>query len=389
MTNERRRRSRPTEENDMRTVTTTVALGVTAVVALGLTGCGAPPGVVGGATGSALPVYEDFDAMDAGEREEALVAAAEEEGEVTVYLRADDVFQELEDAFEAEYDVDVTIVNPGRVDVVRQQVLEQAAAGRMEADLVEVFTSDLELVYGEQGIAAPMPEFLAQASADPSLATEFAVETVQYPWVPVWNTDLVTGDNVPTTWEDFLDPFWEDRLVIASGTQDWYFGWFQILTEQEGMSTAEFAELFAGIAANVSVVDSNNPAAAGVASGEYYANPANALVSAQRIGEAAPITWEPAFDKTVITPAGIGLMADAPNPAAAMLFAQWYLEEGLEIVEKEQFVVTHPNETDLAGAELYRADLSGITSEEFQQWRTAYDALVKGGEDILPAYVQD
>lgn len=374
-------------KHPLRTTAVIGALGITATL---VAGCGPSPSAGGagaGTLGTAKAVYEQFDAMSSSERESALVEAAEQEGEITAYLRSDDVFQELEDAFEAKYDIDLTLVNPGRVDVVRQQVLEQAAAGRMEADLVEVFTSDIELVYGEQGVAAPVPAFVADSAPDPSLNTTFAIETVQYPWIPLWNTDAITEP--PRSLEDFLTPEYAGKMVIATGVQEWYLGWFQILTVEGDMSIDDFETLFRGIASNTSVVDSNNPAAAGVASGEYVASPGVALVSAQRIGDEAPMTWSPSWEKTVVSPAGIAFMSDAPHPAAAMLFAQWYITEGADILEKEQFVVQNPNETDLADTELYRPDLTGMTSEQFAEWRVAYDNLIKGKDDILPAYVRE
>lgn len=362
--------------------------GIAAVGALSLSGCGPSPSAQDASSGG-TDVYAEFDGMPDGERQDALVAAAEEEGEVTAYLRADDVFQEIEDAFEAEYDIDLTLVNPGRVSTVRQQVFEQASAGRMEADVVEVFTSELNLLYGGEGVAAPVPEFLAKSASDPSLVSEFAIETLQYPYVPLWNTAAVTGEDVPTTYEDFLKPFWKERLVLATGNEEWYRGTFQILTGEGGMSVSEFKELFTQIMENTSVVDSNNPASAGVASGEYYGNPAAALVTAQRIA-GAPLGWEPPFEQTVVIPAGISLMADAPHPTAAMLFAQWYMGEGgSDILEEEQFVSQNPNEKDLIGADLYRPDDSGMTAAQLDEWRTAYDNLTKGKGDILPAYVEE
>lgn len=368
-----------------RRVAAAAALGL---VALAVSGCGGSPSTAAeGEISAAQEAYLAFDEMPDDTRMDELVKAAEEEGTVTAYLRSDDVFAELEAAFEAKYEIDLRIVNPGRVSIVRQQIFEQSSAGRLEADVVETYTHELNTMYAESGVVAEIPEFLGEEAVSPDLISPHAIETIQYPFMPVWNSSLVQGENVPQTVEDYLNPIWANKLVMATGNEAWYLTEFQRRTA-DGMSVPEFEKLFRTIAANASSADSNNPAAAGIASGQYLGGIGIAMVSAQRIGATAPIAWEGKGEPTVVIPAGLGLLREAKNPAAAMLFSQWYMTEGSDIIEKEQFAVQNPAEKDLAGSELVRPDYKELDGKKLEAWRVAYDNLLKGSESVVPEYVK-
>lgn len=367
-----------------RTLTALVAVSM-----LGLTACGgSPSAAIATEESEAQKVYKSFDEMPDAERNDALVKAAEEEGTVTAYLRSDDVFAEIEKAFESKYDIDLKLVNPGRVSVVRQQVMEQAKAGKLEADVVETYTHELNTMYAESGVVAETPKFLASIQDDPNLSTKYAIETMQYPFIPVWNSKIISGDDTPTKLADFANEAFGDKMVMATGNEIWYMTEFQTRTAN-GMSVEDFEKTFKEIAGRSNTADSNNPAAAGIASGQYSGGIGIAMVSAQRIGKDAPLKFDIDSEPVVATPAGIGLTADAPHPAAALLFEQWYLSEGLDILQKEMFVTQNDKETDLPDATIARPDLTDLDGAKIDQWRIAYDNLIKGGEKVLPDYVKE
>lgn len=365
-----------------------VLVGSVAALGLFLAGCGASPSAPAG-DDAGESRYAEFDAMPDGDRQDALVEAAEGEGEVSVYLRSDVVFNELEKAFEAEYDIDLVLLNPGTTQVVQQQIFEQASAGQVEADVVETYTHELNLMYADEKVAAPMPKFLAEAAPDPSLASEYGIETFQYPFLPAWNSDVVSGSDAPTSMKDFTGEVWKDRTVLVSNYHPWYLTQFQQLTQNEGMSVEDFEALFTEIAANSSTADSSNPASAGIASGEYSGGPNLALTAIQKLGAGAPIGFEPTTEPASLVPVGLGLLAQAKHPAAAMLFTQWYLNEGSDILVDEQFIEQNPNESDLQGVEMVRPDTRDLTTERLDEWRVAYDNLLKGKETILPEYITE
>jgi iron(III) transport system substrate-binding protein len=363
--------------------------GALAISVLALTAaCSAPPTVGAGSQGgSASGAFADFDAMPEGERMDALVDAAEEEGKVVVHLRADEVGPEIEKTFEDKYDIDLVILNPGNTQTVQQQLFEEARAGRTEADVVEVQKHEVENNFVTEDIVAPMPKFLAESARDPKLVSEFAIETHSYPFAVWWNTNQVSGSAIPRSLEDLNDPRWDGRIIMLTNTFPWYMTAFQILVEDEGMPIEEFETLMKGIAEKADTTNSTSPAAQAIASGQYWATPSGAVSTFQRVKD-APYEFEPAVAPVPIVPAGIGLMKDAPHPAAAMLFSHWYITEGLDISEKEFLIEYHENETDLKDVAVRRLDAEELTSERINEWRTVYNNLLSGREPVTPEYVR-
>ncbi|WP_025778203.1 ABC transporter substrate-binding protein [Brevibacterium sp. VCM10] len=370
------------------------ALAVTSALALSLTVTACAPvgsGDGGGEKSDATAAYEDAQNMSDGERMDKIVEAAEKEGKVSVFLRSDVVFEDIEKAFEDKYDIDLTIHNPGLPTAVYQQIAESSEAGRQQADVVETFSYELELVYPEENLVAEMPKFITEASTDPSLAGKYSVGSFQYPFIPMWNTKEITGGDVPKSLTDFADPVWKGKIVMAKGDflWSWYKTWFEYLTEEKGMSVDDFEKLMLGIAENASVTDSSNPAAQGIASGQYKGGPNLALTAGQKLGGNAPVAWEPAMEPVVTVPLSTSLIKDAPHPNAAMVFADWYASEGSDIIEKEQFVQQNPQEKDLEGADIKSTDLTKMDMDDIDEWRHAFENLTSGKKDILPESVRD
>lgn len=357
-----------------------------AVPLLAASACGPPPTVGGDdSPGTATPVYDRFDEMDEDERMAALIAEAEAEGTVVAHLRSDEVGPEIERAFEAKYDIDLVILNPGNTQSVSQQVFEQSRAGRLEADLVEVMNYEVNKIFVTEGVMAPMPRFLGESAQDPSLVHEFGIETHSYAFPVYWNTNEVKGDRVPTSLEDLTDEFWDARLVMMTNNFHWYMTIYQILVEDQGMSVEDFETLMVSIAEKSDKTNSNNPAAQGMASGQYWGTPSGALVSFQRV-QGAPFDYQPPIEPVPVVPANVGLLKDAPHPAAAMLFTHWYLTEGLDITVDEHFIGYHDDETDLEGVETRRLNMDELTTERLASWRNVYNDLLMGRTPAVPEY---
>jgi iron(III) transport system substrate-binding protein len=367
------------------------ALGATALLGASVAGCSPLGAASGGNESSAeASVYEKVQAMPEGERMDALVKAAKEEGKATVYLRSDVAFQRIKDAFEAKYGIELEILNPGLPPVVYQQISEGEAAGRQQADVVETFNYELELVYPEANLTANMPDFLKAAAPDPELAADHSIESFQYAFIPVWNKNEIKGGDVPTSLQDFAKPIWKNKIVLPKGDffWSWYRATFEELTKNQGMSVPDFEKLMTGIVANASITASSNPAAQGIASGEYKGGPNVNMSSAQKLMPAAPIAYQPTPSPAVTVPVGVSLLKNAPHPNAAMLFTDWYLTEGSDILVNEAFIEQNPNETDLKGVKIIRDDLNDMTKADMDEWRMAFENLVTGKTPILPESVR-
>lgn len=362
-------------------------VGAFAIPILAISACSAPPSVsASGQGGSASDTFQKFDEMAEAERMTALVQAAEEEGRVVAHLRSDEVGPDIEKAFEAKYEVDLVILNPGNTQSVQQQVFEEARAGRTEADVVEVFKHEIEEIFTAEDVIAPIPEFLG-SFANPDRVSEHAIETHSYPFPIWWNTNAVSGSDIPTSLADLNDPRWDGRLVMMTNNVPWYITTFQTLVEDEGMAIEEFESLMKGIAEKSDKTNSANPAVQGIASQQYWATPSGALVSFQRVKD-LPADFQPAIEPVPVIPAAVGLMKDAPHPAAAMLFTHWYITEGLDITVEEHFIDYHDAEGDLEDIEVRRLDSDDLSAPRLSEWREAYNNLLSGRNPVVPEYAR-
>lgn len=361
---------------------------VLGALVLQLAACGPSPSVwVHPDSLPAVSTYEYFDQLPDDQRLKELVQTAEIEGRVTAQLRADRVFPELEAAFEAKYDIDLTIENPGRSDTVRQLLFAESRAGRQESDVVETYVHELNSMYAESSLVARTPQFIAATQSEQYLASEHAVESFQYSFGNMWNDRAEREDRAPLQLSELAGPKWGNELVMANSGYPWYIAQFQH-SQAQGQDVEKFEELMKVIASRSSIAAGNNPAVVGIASGEFTAGVGMAHISAQKLGSKAPISWRPSDEPVFIIPMGVGLLTEAKHPAAALLFEHWYLTEGQSILEKEQLVMQSDVVNGLEGTPTFRLNVEHLSGKEIEQWRVAYRNLLTGIEPILPDFVR-
>jgi iron(III) transport system substrate-binding protein len=214
--------------------------------------------------------------------------------------------------------------------------------------------------------------------------------------VPIlmFNSDAVSGQDIPTDWDDLLDERWKDRVIIrdplASGTMRTVFG--MILAK----SVAETEDTTAGFDW-LRRLDSQTS--------DYVVNPAllfeklarqegvltiweltDALLLQQRgapIGYRFPVSGTPVIDDS------IGLVAGSRHPEEAKRFIEWVGSKGvLALVAHEVFRL--PARLDLPPDELpewARSALADIVRAEVdwsliavrgQEWMRQWDRKVRG-----------
>jgi iron(III) transport system substrate-binding protein len=177
-----------------------------AVLALSLVGC------AGSGQGATPP-----EAFKVGTMEE-LVTAAKAEGEVLLYttLTEPDVAQLTQD-FEAKYGIKVNTMRLGSNDAITRFDSESQAKAP-SADLLLVAESRYFADGVEKGYVVPIEES-GVLDLVPDYPKEFLVpdagtaivNVTNAGWV--YNTDKVSKDELPKSWEDLLDPRWTGKLV--------------------------------------------------------------------------------------------------------------------------------------------------------------------------------
>lgn len=250
-------------------------------------------------------------------------AAEAEGGQFMIYtsMNIDDLEVILADFKEAYPFVTTEYYRAGGEDVI-QKALTEAQAGQHFADAFETNAFEVYRLH-QEGLLAPFdaPERAAypdNAKDSDGYWTVDRINTV----VIGYNTELVDPADVPTSFEDLLDPKWKGLIGVEASD-------VELLTDMVGAWGEEKTYAFwEGIVAQEpGIVDGHTELAELVAAGEFAVSP---TLYGHRVeglkGDGATIDWvktDPVFAYTQL----LALAADAPHPATGKLFVNWLLSE--------------------------------------------------------------
>ena len=254
------------------------------------------------------------------DRDKRVLEKAKQEGTVSVYtsLSPTDA-KPLVAAFESRYGVKVEMWR-GQSEGVVQRVLSEARAKRGAVDVVETNGPEMESMAREQVLS----EFYSPNFKD----LPANVFPKHHLWVPdrlnfyvvAYNTNKVKADEIPKSYEGFLDPKWKGRLALEANDSEWMGGLVHAWGEKRAMDffrrLAELKpELRKGHILLMQLIASGE-VEVGLAS--YYGNAASAKL------RGGAVQWA-AVDPVIARPQGIGISRTAPHPNAALLFADFML----------------------------------------------------------------
>ena len=324
-------------------------------------------------------VFASIQGLSGEERRATLVELAQEEGaELSWYtsMGGDDV-PAVVDAFEDAFDLDVAVYRANSEAIV-PRLLEEAKAGFQGADVVRV--QGLAMInLNDEGIlvdyAYPHRSSLIEGSAaDGWTADSFSTFVVS------WNTKLVPESEQPKSWEALADPRWKGRLAIEAGDVNWYAALRRYWVDEEGKSEAEADRLFEAIARNALVVRGHTLLAQLMAAGEFAVGPNYRATVERTARDGAPLAWTPAVEPLFPEPQGVGLVQDAKHPAAAILFIDWLLSDGQEVLLE---LARDPASKDLVAApdlEQRVIDVAEIAADQ-KRLSERYDRLLRLGRE--------
>ena len=318
------------------------------------------------------PAAADLAAYTGADRMERLVAGAKKEGSVAVYSSAaTDDMAALIAAFEKKYGVKVRLWRASSENIVQRAVIE-ARGGRFDADVFETGAIAMESMQRErlfQEIKTPALSALLPAAILPHrewIGTRLNV------FVAAYNTGLIKKGELPKRYDDLLDRRWAGKLGVEAEDSDWFGGVVSALGEERGLKL--FRDI---VAANgLSVRKGHTLLANLVVSGEVpLALSAYAYKAEQLRKSGAPIDW------FVIPPAvarfeGAGVARRASHPNAAILFFEFMLTDGQDILLARDFFPARANARPLPeGASLHFLD-SAKGLDEYPKWSKQYRDVV-------------
>lgn len=335
--------------------------------------------LVAGVAQALLPVQAtthaaERSALAQAERIERLTRAARAEGTFSVYasMPSDDMAA-LAQAFEIRYGVKLRAWRSGSEQVTQRVVAETRAASQA-FDLVESHAGTLEalrMAGALRPMQMPVPETMPTLV---SPAHREWVGTRLSMLVCAYNTRLVAPQELATTWRDFSDSRWRQRITLESEEYEW----FATLTRALGERQA--GQLFAALSEHgVQVRKGHSLIANLVAAGEL---PVALNAYGYRIEQlrraGAPVDVMPLAPQLAVSGAA-GIARHARHPNAAALFLEFLLGEGQALLAARHHVpVTHASVDGMYDQRpLTIVDPMLGVGEAAQLWRARYAAFLR------------
>ena len=326
--------------------------------------------------GTTAVAVDEVALYEGPDRLQRLIDGAKAEGQLTVYTSAQtsDLGPVVE-AFEAKYGINATIWRAGS-EAVLNRALQETRAGRHTVDVVETNGPELESLHREQILQRVSSPHHANLIAPAIRPHGEWVGTRLNVFVQAYNTDLVSREELPQTWQDLLDPKWKGRLGIEAEDSDWLAGVFGEIGEENGRRLFEDI-----VSANgVSTRKGHTLLTQLVVSGEVpLALTVYNYKAEQLKNEGAPIDWF-TIGNAIARPNGVGVVRTAPHPHAATLFYDFELsEEGQQIIAMRDFVPTSKTiDKPLSKVPMTFVD-ARVSIDEYDKWQNLYTDLFGAG----------
>lgn len=323
-------------------------------------------------------VYAAVEGLTGQERFDTLIElAAEEEGDLSLYTSTNlDESGPITDAFTdlTEFDVDLYRASSSSV---LQRILQENDADFAGADVVATNGPEMTILDTE-GLLLPLESPVTEDIVEFGVFDNWAAVYLNV-FVSAWNTDAISGDEVPTSWEEVLTGY-DNRLAMELGDWDWFATLVGHMIEEEGMSEEEAVELFREAAREGVVVDGHTVMAELLAAGEFDITSSSYQHRIPQLAkDGAPVAWEPPVEPAIVRPNGIGIHADTDVPAKALLLVEYELgpEAQSQLVEFDR---SPSNDTVEGGfpddVEVLLVDVEALLDER-EKWETLYEEVIR------------
>jgi len=253
-----------------------------------------------------------------------------------------------------------------------QRIVTEARAGRFDFDVVETNGPELESLHREKLLQKAGSPHFPDLMPDAIRPHREWIGTRLNMFVHAYNTNLVKKEELPKSYEDFLDPKWKGRLGIEAEDVDWFAMVIKEIGEDRGL------RLFRDIVVRngLSVRRGHTLLTQLVVSGEVpLALTVYNYKAEQLKAQGAPIEWF-SIGSAVARPNGVAVMRRAPHAHAAVLFYDFEIgEEGQRILAMRDFVPTNRKiDTPLNKIALTLVDPKAML-DDHDKWTKLYEDL--------------
>lgn len=308
-----------------------------------------------------------------------LIEGAKKEGKLLWYtaLTITDATM-LTQHFEQKYPFIKTETLRLGTDQLLTKIQTEANAGAFRADVIEI-PGILGQVLKQQGLLerylSPESKAYPASMKDPDGTwTSFFINT----HVTVYNTQLVKKQEVPKSFEEFINPRWKGKIALRDNDFDNFGMMLKIMGREKGLN---FMRRLA--AQGVDLRSSFTTAIQGISAGEI---PIGMNLYGTHTEEFkkkhAPVEWAP-MEFVIASVEPLGVAARAPNPNAARLFVDFLLSKESQTLMRDRSRIPSrpdvaPNPPELTrGLNIIATDVS-LANESKQLAKEFYEIFKSG-----------
>ena len=304
---------------------------------------------------------------------EEVVKGAKKEGKL-IYYSALTVREglELAAAFEKKYPFIKTEIFRLGADKMRTRILIEARAGRHLFDVTSFNVVDIGILQ-HAGILGKYRSKETEAIPK-GLRDEQGFWTAIYmrQFVLTYHSWMIAKTEAPKDWWDLLDPKWKGKLGMDRDDIEWYAA----LAIHWGREKAR--KLLRGFASQKPVINRGHNLIAQLnIAGEFPLSIGYGHQILAMKEKGAPLDFVDTTDPVVTSPTVIALSANAPNPNAAQLFADFVLSlEGQTILKGFDRVTSRadvsPRSPRLNPQKLKSLFVSPQIFDRYEEYQTEY-----------------
>ena len=317
------------------------------------------------------PSVEQMAGYQGADREQKLLAAAKAEGGQLSVYHVYPALTKVIAAFSKKYGIEVKPWRSGS-EAVLQRVVNEARGNRFDADVVQNNAPENEATWREKllmPVHSPLQaELIPEATPSHHGWVGFTIDV----FIAAYNPQKVAKEELPTSYEQLLDPTWKGKLGVEADDSGWYGALGDRMGEQKtnqlftqviqknGMSIRKGHSLLANL----------------VASGEIpLALDTYSWSTPQLKKKGAPIEIH-AIEPVMAQFSTIGVLRNAKHPYTALLFYDYLLGEGQKVLHDLDFVPTSRKYDDPARhLDLHFIDPSAALANQ-DKWFKRYQSVV-------------
>ena len=279
----------------------------------------------------------DIATYQGADRSQKVLDGAKKEGTLTIYSSATvDDMTALTTAFTKKYGVKTQVWRASSENII-QRAATEARGNRFDVDVFETDGVAMEAIYREkllQEVRSPLLADLMPQALRPH--KEWIGDRVQI-FTAAYNTRAIKKDDLPKTYDDLTNPKWKGKLGIEAADHDWFSAVVGSLGEEKGVKLFREIVTKNGLSAR----KGHTLLANLVVTGEVPLALTTYLYKVQQLkNDGAPIDYV-VLPPEVARPQGTGMARKAPHPNAAVLFMDFLLSDGQEILAKRDFIPTN------------------------------------------------